>query len=512
MAVGPAYPGAQKAPYGFLIMAIIVHVFDVLVRYGTTPVTIGTNPGSPWIWLLFFFLYGLVWIDASMLEAFKEMGKGKLLAMGLIAYLWGPLWTIIPAYLPAIKYVAALFMLIAPFWLLVAFYATQSFPRLSLIYSIIWFGLITFALFPNIQDYAQEKGYAIPNSLNPGMVIKYGWEKITTAGINFYQFVFVKAPARIGEEVERSLAAAKGDYYTGEVDRGAKKRLGVYIENFRTSERVFYTSNPVVAYATMKAETLERELPIYIACDTDKGIPASTIRPKNTFTVLTTDQFDIDCIWNPGALEKGGHNLRLRAEFEFSTRAYQKAYMMDRDRLREYRRQNKDPLENIPDKSPVAVFTSGPMRIGMGLGQQPIAIGNAGEALPSLGITLDNVWEGKVIDITGVFFIIPKGIAITQMEGVEIVQSSCDALPEEERNACDNTLVNVYSLTTKELSQQAYKNLTTKTFRIPLEITDPQKVLGNAPMSVQNFKVSVQYKYLIERTVPATLKEAPETA
>jgi hypothetical protein len=510
MAAGAA-TGTTTAPYGFLIFAIMVHVFDSLVRYGTTPITIGTSPGSVWIWVLFFFLYGIVWIMANSLDAFKGLGKNKLLVVGLIAYVWGPFWTIIPAYAPGLKYIAALFMLIAPFWLLVAFYATQSFPNLSLIYSIIWFGLITFALFPNIQDYAEDQGYALPNSLNPGLVVKYGWGKLYTAGKNFYEFTFVKAPARIGEEVEQSLAAARGDYYTGNVDAAAKKRLGVYIDNFKPSEPAFYENTPVMAYATIKAETLEKELKIYVACDTDKAVSADIIRPQETFTVLTTDQFDIDCIWNKGKLAKGNHNLRMRSEFEFATRAYLKTYVMDTERLREYRRQNIDPLEKIPDKNPVTVYTSGPIRIGMGISQQPIAVGNAGDPLPSLGLTIDNGWEGKVLEIIGVFIIIPEGIMLVDIEGVEITEVKCNALPPEEQPSCDDTLVNIYAFTPQELSLPYYKNLSTKTFRIPLEVADPQKILGKAPIGVQNFKASVQYRYLIERKTSTTVKEAPQT-
>jgi hypothetical protein len=497
--------GGPKAPYGFLALIIAVHAFDVLTRYGTTPVAFGGSPGSPWLWILFLFLYGLVWIDASSLEAFKQMGPRKLAIVGIIAYAWGPVWSILPAYFPALKYVAALMMLIAPFWLLAAFFGTQSFPRISLWYTIIWFFLITFALFPNIQDFAQEKGYALPNSLSPATVLSYSWEKIVTGTKTAVNY-FTKAGQRVTQEVQSSIAMAKGDYYTGQVDQAAKKKLGVYLENFKASEPVFYENTPVIAYSTMKAEALDKELNVLIACDADGTIPGVP-RPKDAFEILTSDQFDIDCIWAKGLLKKGSHSLRLRAEFPFSTRAYLKSYMMDRDRLREYRRQNIDPLEKIPDKNPTVIYTSGPVRIGMSIGQQPIAVGIGGEALPSLGVTIENAWEGRVIEMTGVFFIIPKGLAITDIEGVEIVKSECNALPEEERTSCEDTLVNVYALTPSELMLQYYRNLTTKTFRIPLEITNPEQVLGKAPLGVQNFKVSVQYRYMIERTLATNVKE-----
>jgi hypothetical protein len=509
----PAPAGTKPgAPWGFLVMVIFVHFFDVLVRYGTTPIQIGNNPGSPWLWVLFFFLYGLVFIDASSLESIKQLGPKKLAVCGLIAYVWGPAWSIIPAYLPGIKYVAALMMFIAPFWLLVAFFATQAFPTPALLYTIFWFFLITFALFPNIQQYAEEKGYALPSSLNPSLVLTYSWEKITTGAKNAYNYFF-KAGEMVQSEIERSIAMASGDYYTGQVDAAAQKRLGVYLENFRTSEPEFYENTPVNAYATIKAETIDRELEIITKCDA-KGeadyINADMIRPQSTFTVLTSDQFDIDCIWNTGVLKKGSYSLRLMAEFPFSTRAYLKTYMIDRDRLKEYKKQGTDPLANIADKNPQTIYTSGPVNVGMALGQQPIALGSAGDTLPNLGVTISNVWEGKVMEITGAFFIIPEGLRISDIQGVGITEVKCSSLPEEEQQSCDDNLVNVYALTTIELALPYYKNLTTKTFRIPLQIINPEQILGKAPLAVQNFKVSVQYRYLLERTATATVKELPK--
>jgi hypothetical protein len=51
-----------------------------------------------------------------------------------------------------------------------------------------------------------------------------------------------------------------------------------------------------------------------------------------------------------------------------------------------------------------------------------------------------------------------------------------------------------------------------KTFRIPLEIADREKVLGRAPVAVQNFKASVQYRYMLERTAAATVREVQQAA
>jgi hypothetical protein len=501
-----------KSLVGFLGFVILLHFFDCFVRYGTLPFAIGSNPGSPGLWLGFAFFYGVVFLIANKLEAFEKVGTKSLVIIALIAYVWGPLWSIAPNYFPSIKYLAAIMMIIAPFWLLAVVFATQAAPTwFSLGYTILWFFIVMFMLFPNIQQYAQESGYPMPNSLSPGMVLSYSWEKAQEGWTNLISYG-KQTTSMFAEEATRSYRMATGDYYTGQVDTAAKKRLGVYLENFRTSEPIFYDNTPVMAYATMKAETIDKELNINILCDADSNTTASMVRPKESFSVLTSDQYDIDCVWNKGVLPKGSHTLRLRSEFEFTTRAYLKAYMIDMERLKEYRRQNVDPLANIPDKSPIAIYTSGPVRIGMSIGQQPVAIGASGDPLSSLGLTIENAWEGKVLDLTNVFIIIPAGLKIANIEGVGITESSCDAMAEEERATCDDTLVKVYALTTEELSKAIYKNLTMKTFRIPIDIENSEKVLGKAPLGVQNFKASVQYRYRLERTTSATVRESQPQA
>jgi hypothetical protein len=256
----------------------------------------------------------------------------------------------------------------------------------------------------------------------------------------------------------------------------------------------------------MKAETLDLPLNIKVGCDADGTIPANKILPKDTFEVFTADQYDIDCIWNAKTLAKGNHQLSLRTEFDFATRAYLKAYMMDRDRLREYRRQNVDPLANVPDKQPTTIYTSGPVRIGMGIGQQPVALGASGETLPPWGITIENAWEGKILQITGLHLFVPEGLRITETGGVGMTKADCSVVPDIE--SCDDSLVDVYTLTAEELAQPVYQNLTVKNIRVYLELASPEQALGRAPIAVQNLKATVQYRYLLERTASVSVREA----
>lgn len=487
-----AAPSTEKpSGWGVFVLALILvvwHVFDLLVMRRQALV-------SYTILAVTFGVYAVLALVAKGIMKEKNWKFiGWFFAMWLVPILLG----LVAKYVKEVLVLEGITMAAVYFPLFIFYFLSRGVASKTItIYFIIWaFGLVFWAVtYGNLLSYAKEQNIEL--GFNPMLTYEaiISWTK--KAIMNLYTGG-IETGKVVAGEVETAVRAAKGDYYTGQVDSAAKKRLGVYIENFRATEPFFYEYSPVTAFATLKAETLDKPLDIFIACDADGTIPANIIRPKDTFNIITAEQHEIDCIWNKGALKKGMHALRIRAEFEFTTRAYIKAYIMDRDRLREYRRQNIDPLANVPDRTPVAIYTSGPVRIGMSLGQQPIALGAGGEALQSWGVTVENLWDGQLEELTSMHFFVPKGIKIARIEGIDIQQASCAAIPEEEQEACDDSLVNVYSLAPGEA----------RNFRIPLEITNPEQVLGRAPVAVQNFKVSAQYRYLLERKAMTDVKEA----
>ncbi len=487
-----AASGTEKpSGWAVLILAILLmawHVFDLLVLRRQALV-------SYTILAVTFAVYAVLALIAKGIMKEKDW-KFTLwfLAMWLVPILLG----LVAKYVKDLVVIEFITMAAIYFPLFIFYFLTRGVGSKTIaIYFIIWaFGLVFWAVnYGNLMNYAREQNIEL--GFNPMLSYEaiISWTK--KAIINMYTRG-VETGKTIGTEVETAYKAAKGDYYTGQVDSAAKKRLGVYIENFRATEPFFYEDSPVSAYAILKAETIDNPLDISITCDADGTIPANVIRPKDKFNIITSEQPEIDCVWNKGVLKKGMHDLRIRAEFEFTTRAYLKAYIMDRDRLREYRRQNIDPLANIPDKTPVAIYTSGPLRIGMSLGQQPIGLGTAGEALQTWGVTVENIWDGQLEELIMLYFFVPKGIRISSVEGINIQQATCASIPEEEQSACDDNLVNVYSLSPGEA----------RNFRILLEVTSPEQVLGKAPVAVQNFKVSAQYRYLLERKIITEVRGA----
>jgi hypothetical protein len=145
----------------------------------------------------------------------------------------------------------------------------------------------------------------------------------------------------------------------------------------------------------------------------------------------------------------------------------------------------------------------------MGVGeQQPLALGQRGETLQPWGLTIENAWEGKILEITDVVIFVPEGLKVVDPGDEKIwAKIDCMLLPEEEQESCDDSLVEVYRMNGEELGKGIYKNLTTKNLRVYVEVADPDKVLGKAPIAVQNFKSSVRYHYALDRSVPALVHE-----
>lgn len=513
-AVGAVARAVTKAPWTFFFLALFIHGMDYFVRYGSTIYD------KPVWWGVMGILYFLLWLDARALDVFQNIPKKALAGIAVTAYLWGPFWSIMPSFFPAIETVAAILLLFAPVWptivLLTGNYESWLMRFLSVCFIIFWFVMALFSTGVDIQDYASDRGF-LPGSLTPAEVITYGTQAAVKAFTTFWRVTTEDIPKKLAEETERALAAAKGDYYTGRVDSASKKRLGVYLDRFRAADPYFYENSPVTAYVTMKAETIDIPLDIDVTCEAtqtallaDKGpIKADRILPQSYFNVITSDQYDIDCIWNKGKLEKGSHNLEFKAAFDFTTRAYKRAYVMSRDRYREYRRQNTDPLKGVSPRDPPAIYTTGPVRIGMGVGPtQPIALGEQGDNLQPWGITIDNAWEGKITEVKNVLIFVPEGLKVIDPTGEKLWEKrDCTIVPLEEREACDDTLVDVYQLSEKERTKREYKNLTTKSIRVYLEIVNPQKVIGASPIAVQNFKASIQYRYELKRKLPITIRE-----
>lgn len=327
----------------------------------------------------------------------------------------------------------------------------------------------------------------------------------------------------IGRGFERQYLIATGDYEEG-VQANSEKPLGVFLENVGISSGVVEMTpdldEKVNVYARLRSESFktDKDLKVAVRCypegfedDVDsQGIIRPGGNKLQVFSVVEYESQDIDCIIDADELGVGSFQIALEATFDFETSAFLKSYFMDQDRKRaldrELQPQNKVALDafGITDKNPLAVFTAGPIKVGMGAGQQPVALvvgeSDSSDYGPTLRLTLDRNWfEGELTDINSLTVTVPPGIKILDIDGLPVANCLDESSGEQ---TC--------SIEGEEAKRIYYKPLILpKTISVHTRIDSNSKILAGTPLAIRSFKANIDYKYRVKKSVGVTIRERP---
>lgn len=317
--------------------------------------------------------------------------------------------------------------------------------------------------------------------------------------------------------VERQILVATGNYEQG-VEAQQQRPLGVFLDNIDTTADSVPYEREVDVFATLRAETFKTDQPLDIelkcckfsqeGCQKNDG----TITPSERFAVEEYDSISIDCIITPEKLgidqDKGGAaQISLEAQFTFTTDSFLKTYFMHQDTIRSYRREQTDPLDafKITDKNPTAVFTPGPMRIGIGIGAQPVAVVTGTEFGPSASITFERNWQdGQTVSIERLTITAPPGIEIRSVDGTPITDCTETEQKEHECTITGDLLAQLFP--PAELKKPF------KTIRVQTAISSTDELLGQAPLAIRSFKVRAEYKFKIHKETSVTITKTQRTA
>ena len=480
----------------WLLLVFLIHLLDLFIRYRTGAVNFFT-------WTLFFVIYSII-----ALKFYRKWGDQKII---MICYVLTAFFIpfLYPRVMPYLDGgIAAMVLAFAPVWVIYLLLAhSEYYPKLSFAYMVFWIAFLAFSFMPQVQLYAQEQGYSATYS--PSVTIQYalsGGMKAAQAGKEAITGVL----GAIAKEKERTYKTITGDYYTGQVDESAQRPLGVFLEPLKSAQQTFAEDKPARIYSELKAETLAEPIKIKISCFADK-IPADDIS-KQELIVEEKEKKAIDCTFYN--LQAKNYNFIMNADFTFTTRAYQLIYTMDEEKLRETRRANKDPLADYQDKNPATKYSSGPVMMGMGgdigQGKQPLGISATEKQGPTIGITIDNLWTGRLKKIEYILLITPKGIKITDINGIPAVHvPECALLPiETDRERCDDAVDNMYYVPQKEIDwANQEKEIIAYTFRAGTEITDYSRLVGPDPLP-KNIKATVSYEYGYSKQKSITVEKS----
>ncbi len=522
---GPPPPPPSDFSYVvFFILVLVVHLMDVFTRMSGQ--SFGVRPQD---WFIYFCYIVLIpfWAAYGPLRNLPERNKVivvcTLLSVFLpfLNYLARPLASVSPL----LTMILAGMMIWSPVWLLYLMYMgggrwTQAIGGL---YLLFWVLLIVFSnwQFINQQAGLIRVGGIIPGvpglqvpGIQPGFTIADLFTK-AVAGVTSFSGTAWKTAQKtifgITDSIDQTIQlAAYGDLYTGKVEQQTKKELGVFLGGVQALQNSYAVGRPVGVFTTLRAETIEKPINISLRCSccsgdstdaivcsaVDKG--SCVISPKSEFTVTSHEQRQIDCKFPAGTLAKAGvQTITMTAQFTFPTLAYVRTYFMDSDRIQSLRAQGIDPLYNygIRETDPQAVYTSGPVNIGMGVSEspQPLAIDvtDAQKDL-TLSMTIANTWNGRIVRVTSLDLIVPEGFEITDVNSFDYDFKEC--APETLGNGLSCPLpLSIFDVP-KDNTARVVQLIPV---RVHLRIPSSQyaRVLGKDPLAVKFFKANFDYVY-----------------
>lgn len=339
--------------------------------------------------------------------------------------------------------------------------------------------------------------------------------------------VSIFSPAQIYESItrfsQRSIAEATGDLYTSNVDSGAKKNLGVFMEDIKTTQKpaVFLAGDPLTFFSKISAQSLGFDVNLKLRCEfasnplQGKITPASAdfFKKEVVGEQDSYDYLDVDCVLPDEYSKKlsaGAHTVKIMGTFNFATHAYQHAYFIDKEKLKDLERRNllNQWTSNLPENAFTAITTKGPVKIGLGIGSQPIGIGTRDTEGPTVGISMDNSGSGHVTSVSSILLILPKGLSVKDVNGNinSALKVSCIDLDDAEQKGCDDKISNNYRIDVSKVIapiEEGSKKVATydfATFRVHTKIEDYNILLGSgATLVPKKIKATVAYDYEISK-------------
>ncbi len=525
----------------FLLSAAAIHFTDALLLFNRIE--------SAFLFgVMYFFLFAVA-VMMTLISPYVSEEQRKPLVfwyLGLSAwaffvpFLKGMLFYVLP------NSVTLLFDLVVyafPVWVVFIVrseWSTHNVRLLGGIYFMFWLTLFFFH-FANTLPYVDVSsligGIPIQPSLIDGFYPVRQVAQSAADGIIHFWGMIQELPKDIQRAWERQIKIAAGDYYIGVVDTNAEKPLGVFMEKFKPEEKFFYLGEegkpmdiPVRVSGAIKGQSLDLEncneydvdnggrsggrlytgreecveqQTVAMSCGVKGKKIQGTVKPEKLLLYdIEGGGEGIDCDIAPTEfpvtediakrLLAKTESVSVTAEFPFTTKAYLKTYFMNEERKREMRRSNIDIFSfyKLPGLKPVAVYTGGPVMVGIGIEQDlPLAVSLTGKQRSTrFGITIENRWKGEIENITELRIIPPPQVELVcppyfEQEGGEWVLS--DRI--KQREGVINTVK-------------------TFTCRIMVKDGEANALLENFPLVETYFKITARYKYRFTTEVPVKLK------
>lgn len=292
---------------------------------------------------------------------------------------------------------------------------------------------------------------------------------------------------------------------------------GLTLEAFEQGDRPFRTGSKVYATSMLEAKTLEKPIEAYVICYTEVEdefgediIQYGKINGKTDpakFTIISFSQHTVRCSFD--SLPAGDYEIMFNASFDFASEIRKKIYLIDRQRLMndQISLDNKGQdsssenvlktLYDIDDTDPEAIYTSGPIELGLGTDNLPIDIGQGEVRETQYSVSIENDWSkgGQISKFNSIYLKIPNTFMF--------VDDSCDL---------DITVTNEQS----EADYNTYKLIMDDRFSNIEEAVGVSCIaqigsnsLDPTPITVKYLKAYVDYTYVMQEEVDVEVEQGP---
>jgi hypothetical protein len=326
-------------------------------------------------------------------------------------------------------------------------------------------------------------------------VMNFLWQKTIQTSKNFYSKLHL-------DTALYTLMNASGIYYyTGVLEGNTDQPVGLYITNVRPADRYFFENSPVIIWADVRGKSFKNEIHAYPHCyidtvGTKKGGDGET--SPSVMNILGEEHDSLQCTFSN--LSKGSYTVKLDTSFNFQTWAYVTYTFTDLEFKRAIEVQGKSINSELDILAyPLALYTDGPMMLGMGSTvDQPVAINTKSNDRDAvLGVTLDDRWsEGHLDTVNNITLQIPDDFDLI----------NCDRwYPDTKRDPIESKDgYDYYRFTREELKDPRvqFKSVTCR-----VHIKDAQKFLSGQQKVQRTFVAQADYIYLLEKTTSVTVKQ-----
>ena len=231
-----------------------------------------------------------------------------------------------------------------------------------------------------------------------------------------------------------------------------------------------------------------------------EGVGSSAVDPVEMELIWgTAGQFE--CRFPP-IPKPGSYNIKGYATFPFQTWAYIEYTFVSDERARNIARKGLDihrELE-IPEE-PRAVYTGGPVMLGMGGTSQPIRVKTEGdELLPPgtrIGITLDSAWrKGRLGKVSSLEIKTPRQYQLVD----------CDREPRVEFGEVDPNDPTYLTWTFVNPRIDAVQQFASVTCKLSLKDTEEASRIAASDKAVRTFVAVAKYNYRVEDKVSVQVR------